>query len=76
MIILTKKYRLVWNPETFEIIGFPEEEHIGSETIVGNNMNSFESDDIEVFSKKLEEVKNMSTNNWEWHDNPPQEYLE
>lgn len=59
-MILTKKYRLVWNPETMEVIGFPMEEHIGSETIVGFGMESFESDELSEIIDKLEEIKNKS----------------
>ena len=57
-MILTKKYRLVWNPETKEVIGFPMDEHIGSETIVGFGMEGFESDELSDIISKLEEIKN------------------
>lgn len=57
MIVLTKKYRLIWNPETKEIIGFPMEENIGSETIVGEGMMSFETDSIEELYSKIEELE-------------------
>lgn len=58
---LTKKYRLVWNPETLKVIGFPMEEHIGSETIVGFGMMAFESDDINdiLFILDSQQINNL-----------------
>lgn len=56
MIILTKKYRLVWNPETGKASGEPYFEHINSETVVGKGMESFETDSIEELNSKIEEL--------------------
>lgn len=59
MIILTKKYRLVWNPNTGKANGEPYYEHLNSETIVGKGMESFETNDIEELDSKIEELKDF-----------------
>jgi hypothetical protein len=56
MIILKKKYRLIWNNEG-EIIGEPLEEFPPTtETIVGDERNYFETDDINEINTILDEI--------------------
>ena len=59
MIILTKKYRLIWNPNTGKAIGEPYYEHLNSETVVGKGMESFETDSIDELDSKIDELNDF-----------------
>ena len=54
-MVLTKKYRLVWNAEN-EMISDPFEENIGSETIIGFGCGGFETESLTEMHQKIRQV--------------------
>lgn len=64
-MVLTKKYRIVYNPETkISIIGY-KEEFTGSKTYVGNGMVGVEFDTKEAYDAYIEEHQILFNRNLE-----------